>query len=68
MSTLDIVTGREACPDMYASNGASNNFIQIGVMKSSDVYNLSDYSSTSLTKEEATKLRDWLTRAINQMG
>lgn len=67
MSTLDIVTGRESWPDMYVSNVASNNFIQIGVMKSSDVYNLSDYSSTSLTKEEATKLRDWLTRAINQM-
>lgn len=67
MSTLDIKTGRDNCPDMYVCNGASSNFIQLGVEKSSDVYNLSDYSSTSLTKDEAIKLRDWLSRAIKQM-
>lgn len=58
MSTLDIKTGRDTCPDMYVSNGVSSNLIRLGVEKVSDVYNISDYSSTSLTKEEAIKLRD----------
>lgn len=67
MSTLDINTNRENCPDMYALD-VTKNFIQIGIKKTSDVYGLSGYVTTALTKKEATMLRDWLNIHIKQMG